>query len=343
MVSDEPDPAKDAAEAAVAAARPAVAALGPAPETYRYVDLTLGAWRPREAAMQLAAIVGVALAPGLDADPAASPIGTGRRGIDAAAVGDPIAFLAHDDAKRIVAALPAAATIVVLAPRHGRGLGTLNDWLFFYLRRMALALVVVGDEPAAVMARSAFERRAGVEAPPIGGPLAAFTGDQQRLLRFFPGLLPKAIAERFALDPAAAALVPVGPAHYLIPPAYRDSDPALSASALDAMEAAEVLDDGLRALAQTFCTAHFADSAALAGLAAAAFRSGEIDLARELAARARNVARDPTAAASADLLRQEIRLHQRRFAEILATPEPSRRAPADVRGRLAAVRLRAAI
>ena len=103
-------------------------------------------------------------------------------------------------------------------------------------------------------------------------------------MRFFPGLLPRTIAGRFAIDPAAAALVPVGASHFLIPPGYRDTDPATAAPALDAMEEVEALDAGLKALAQTFCTAHFADSAALAALASDAFHSGEFDLARELAA-----------------------------------------------------------
>ncbi len=57
-------------------------------EARRYVDLTLGAWRPREAAVQLATTLGIALGPGLPSDPATSPITIGRRGIDVGAVGD---------------------------------------------------------------------------------------------------------------------------------------------------------------------------------------------------------------------------------------------------------------
>lgn len=315
----------------------------PSAEVYRYIDLTLGAWRPREAATQLAATLGISLGPGLPPDRDTSPITVAIRGIDVGAAGDPIAVLAHDDARRIAAALPAAATVVILAPRHGRGIGTLNDWLFFFLRRFALSLVVIGDEPATAMARAAFERRRGIDPPPAGQPLAAFPPEHQRLLRFFPGRLPRTIAARFGIDTTTAALIPVGTSHWLIPPDYRDTDPANAAPTLDAMEEVEALDDGFKGLAQTFCTAHFADSAALATLAANAFHSGEVDLARELGARARNVARDPATAAAADLVRQEIRLHQRRFAEILATPEPSRRAPDALRANLATARLRAAI
>jgi len=353
-VAADPTPTEDAPAPPVAepvAADPPAAIAVPetaappaaAAEGHRYVDLTLGVWRPREAAVQIAATIGIALEPGLSPDPSSSPITNGLRAIDTGAIGDAIAFLTHDDARRITAALPAAATIVVLAPRHGRGIGTLNDWLFYFLRRFAVSLVVIGDEPATAMARSAFERRRGIDAPPTGKAIAEFSPEQQRLLRFFPGLLPRSIADRFGIAATAAALIPVGPSHFLIPPGYRDTDPAAAATALDAMEACEGLDDGLKALAQTFCTAHFADSGALVVLAARAFHSGEIDLAREVAARARNVARNPAEAATADLIRQEIRLHQHRFGEILATPEPSRRAPQALRTGLARARLRAGI
>lgn len=338
---EDTTPTTTASTAETPAALEAEGSAPAATESHRFVDLTLGAWRPREAAMQLAAMLGIALPAGLPAEPDASPVTIGRRSIDVGAVGDPIAFLAFDDARRIAAALPAAATIVVLAPRHGRGIGTHNDWLFHFLRRAALSLLVIGDEPPTAMARTVFERRRGVEPPPMGKAVAEFRPEQQRLLRFFPGLLPRAIAELFAIDAAAAALVSIGPSHFLIPPGYRDTDPASTPTALDAMEEAEPLDDGLKALAQTFCTAHFADSATLTALASRAFHAGEIDLARELAARARNVARDPASAASADLMRQTIRLHQRRFTEILATPEASRRAPDVLRAALAAGRLRA--
>ena len=307
------------------------------------VDLSLGAWRPREAAGQLALALGIDIGPGLPSDPANSPITLERRGLDVAATGDPVAVLCLEDARRIASVLPPTGTITILAPRFGRGLGTLNDWFFHFLRRTALQLSLVGPEPATVMARSAFERGEDGAAPPPGKAIETFPDEQQHLLRFFPGLLPRRIVARTGLDPSAAALMPVGAAHFLVPPAYRDTDPATAAATLDAMAALEELDDGFKALAETFCTAHFADSAALARLAADAFHSGETDLARELATRARVVARDPEAAAAADLVRQEIRLHQQRHAEILASPEPSRRASDRVRQRLAHLRLRAAI
>ena len=307
------------------------------------VDLSLGAWRPREAARQLALALGIDLGPGLPPDPANSPITLERRGLDVGATGDPVAFLCLEDARRIASALPPTGTITILAPRFGRGIGTLNDWFFHFLRRTALQLSLVGPEPATVMARAAFERSEDSAAPPPGEAIEAFPDEQQRLLRFFPGLLPRRIVTHAGLDASAAAIVPLGTSHFLVPPAYRDTDPATAATTLDAMAVLEELDEGFTALAQTFCTAHFADSEALARLAADAFHSGETDLARELATRARVVARVPEAAETADLVRQEIRLHQQRHAEILASPEPSRRASERTRQRLARLRLRAAI
>ena len=112
----------------------------------RFVDLVLGAWRPREAATQLAAALGIALRPGLDADPERPAITLGRDAIDVAATGDPVAFLVHDDAVRIARALPSAGAIVaVLTPRYTRAVGVLNDWLFFFLRRFGVSLAAIGD------------------------------------------------------------------------------------------------------------------------------------------------------------------------------------------------------
>lgn len=320
------------------------APAGARPATVRaVVDLTLGAWRPREAARQLALTLGVDLGPGLAAEAATSPITIERRGLDVAATGDPLAFLCFADARSIAAALPPTGTITILAPRFGRGIGTLNDWFFHFLRRTALQLALVGEEPPTAMARAAFEKADATAAPPPGQALDTFPEEHRRLLRFFPGLLPRTVVLQAGLEPAAASLVPVGTAHFLVPPAYRDTDPAAAATALDAMAALEERDDGFKALAETYCTAHFADSRALADLAARAYHSGEIDLARELATRARVVARDPESAAMAGAVRQEIRLHQGRHAEIMATPEPSRRASERVRQRLAQLRLRAGI
>src|SRR5579871_541847 len=97
------------------------------------VDLSLGAWRPREAALQLAAQTGVQLAPPFGDDTAhprepsiaeastaarqdrrngeaatamPNPISPDVREIDIAARGDPLVAAAFEDAARIAAALP---------------------------------------------------------------------------------------------------------------------------------------------------------------------------------------------------------------------------------------------
>ena len=331
------------ADAPVADVAPSAEGSTAADRLLHWIDLTLGAWRPREAASQLACRLGVDLGPGLPDDVQLSPVTVGLRAIDIDAIGDPVALQCHDDARRIADALPAAATVAVLAPRYGLPLGTFNDWFLHFLRRFAVSLVLLGDEPATVMARSAFERRKDMTAPSPGIALGSARPDQQATLRFFPGLLPRAIMERAGIEPERFALIPVGDDRYVIPPAYRDLDPLSAAARIDTMEELEAHDVGFAAFGQSFCTAHFADSERLSRLARGAFHSGEIDLARSLATRARNVARTPDAAAAADLIRQEIRLYQRRFNEIVANAEPSRRAPARIRDRLSAYRLRAEI
>ena len=59
MVAEEtPESAAPAAGTATSPAPAAEPATSAAPEAHRTVDLTLGAWRPREAATQLAAVRG---------------------------------------------------------------------------------------------------------------------------------------------------------------------------------------------------------------------------------------------------------------------------------------------
>ncbi len=303
-----------------------------------YVDLVLGAWRPWEAATQLAAALGVTLPPG----PARALSACDE--IDDAAVGDPLIFRAHAAAARIAAALPAAGVVVVLTPRFGLPLRHDNEWFFLFLKRRGIAIVFVGDEPeVTVIGRSVFERRGDVGEPPLGATLGALSPAQERLLRFFPGLLPRSLAEKQRIAIGDAFLVPVGPDHFLIPPGWRDSDPREAAPDLDAMADLEAADAGLASLAQRYCTAHFADSATLCGLSAAIEEGGALDIASELAERARQVALTPAEMATADIRRQEIRRRLGRAAQMLALPPPSRRASNEARHRLDRLKLGAAL
>ena len=310
------------------------------PGKVRYVDLTLGAWRPREAASQLAAGLGLTL---LGAEPASAFANPDTADIDIEAVGDPVLLRCHDDARRIAAALPTNAVVALLAPRYGLPLRYESEWFFLFLKRRGIAIALIGDEPtAAVTGRHVFERRRGVKEP-VAGESAELSPAQRRVLRFFPGLLPRSLATELEITVGSAFLVPVGPNHFLIPPALRDSDPRAAARDFDAMADLEARDDGLKALVESFCTAHFADVTAIVALSERMGEGGAADLARDLAERARQVARAPEEMAVADIRRQETRLARGWFPEMRSMPPPSRQTSEAVRKRLDRLKLQAAV
>jgi hypothetical protein len=301
----------------------------------RYLDFTLGAWRPREAAFQLAANLEVELRSLAPEDPERAVMAVGARSVDIDAEGDPTVVTAHDDAARIAKKLPGGAVVVVLSPRFGLPLRVENEWFFLFLRRLGISVTIIGDEPAiTTIASNPFERRRGIVPPEWIGRPELIAAEGLRLLRFFPGLLPRALAEKREVTSDAVGLAPAGRDFFLIPTGYRDKDPRDSARDFDAMAEIEAADDGFLAISQTFCTSYFADADRLAGLGREVFRRGGVDLARDLLARARAVARNPTDAARVDLHRQEVRIFERDFAAAAAAPDPSRRAPAELLPRL---------
>jgi hypothetical protein len=309
----------------------------------RYVDLILGAWRPREAAFQLAAELGIELRSLHADDPERALMTIGSRAIDVAAEGDPTIMTAHDDAARVGSALPVGGTVAVFAPFQGLSLRVENEWFFLFLRRRGISIAVIGEDPVTTIGKSLFERRRGITAPVRTMRPETLQPEQRRLLRVFPGLLPRALAERLRINPESAGLIPYGPAHFLIPASYRDREPRAASREFDAMAAIERLDDGLYALCQSFCTSYFADPAALADLSRRMFQGGSADLGLSLAERARAVARKPEDTALADLRRQEVRLFERRFGEILEAPEASPQAPPALRGRLGRLKIMGAV
>ncbi|MCB1497407.1 MAG: hypothetical protein KDJ86_16630 [Bauldia sp.] len=309
---------------------------GEEPAKVRYVDLALGAWRPHEAAAQLAAALSVTLP-----EPA-FPLSECDE-IDSRAAGDALVLHAHDAATRIARALPQNGIVAVLAPRFGLALRQDNEWFFHFLKRRGIAIVVIGDGPSlTLIGQSVFERRGGITEPRRGEPPRSMSEDQRRLLRLFPGLLPRSLADSRNIAIGDGFLVPVGTGYFLIPPAWRDTAPADAARDLDAMAALEDDDDGMAALAERYCTAHFADSEKLCELSQRFERAGSIDIALEMAERARHVARQPEAMAMADIRGQALRRRLARFDEMLAVPPPSRRVSEAVRSGLDRLRVRAA-
>ena len=168
----------------------------------RTVDLTLGAWRPREAAFQLAAQTGVALASLFPDDPERAVMDFGVRSIDVAATGDPLIMIAHDDAACIGPALPGGGLVAVLAPRDGLPLRVENEWFFTFLRRHGLSVALLGDDVPSALAKTPFERRRGLVAPEAPSAAPALSPEQRRILRFFPGLLPDSAGGQVRHQPA---------------------------------------------------------------------------------------------------------------------------------------------
>ncbi len=301
-----------------------------------FVDLVLGAWRPREAAAQLALALGVSLKRLPEDEPKQEILAHLRGMIDVEASGEPTVMRAYDDAARIAAELSAVSIVAMLAPRYGLPLRLENEWFFFFLRRMGVAIAAVGETPRFSIGNVLFEHRRIAEPDLPSRPWLPV--EQLQLLRFFPGLLPRRIAGAAKINVADAELIPAGPEHFLIPLIYRDRDPAATARDLDALANLEAEDEGLRAFCQTFCTGYFADSPGLAELARRRFGSGTVDLAASLAERARVVARSPQDAALADLRRQEILLAGRKYRDVATAPPPSLQAPQDLRDKLARLR-----
>lgn len=300
-----------------------------------YVDLVLGAWRPREAALQLAAGLGVELLPTRPPEPRAQSLAISAEAIDAAAQGDILVNQAWDDASRISAALFGGTVIAVLAPRFDLPLRADNEWFFHFLRRLDRAVVIIGDEPTMrAIAKSPFERRRSIVSPEWEVEPDKIGPERMRLLRLFPGLLPRPIAEAANLVDEEVSLISIGDDRFLVPISYRDTDPRTAADDFDALEDIEARDDGFKAIAQSYCTSYFADSATLTAMSLHCFRSGSRDLAQDLAARARSVARDPASVAQAELARHEMALSVRRFADVVAAARLSPRAPAADKERL---------
>src|ERR1700686_510238 len=118
------------------------------------VDLSLGAWRAREAAFQLAAETGVELAPLFADDPDRGFVSLAVRSIDVAARGDPLVMTAFGDAARIGPALPGGGVIAVLAPGHGLPIRAENEWFFTFLRRHGLSVALIGDDVPSALGKS---------------------------------------------------------------------------------------------------------------------------------------------------------------------------------------------
>jgi len=284
------------------------------------VDLLLGAWRARQAAREAAAQLGIELPPGHDR--AASIISAG---VDREARGEPTVLTAFDDARRVAAALSPGAEVVVLLPRFGLPLRDENDWFLRFLARQG----------ATVRRTGAGE---GLSAGLAGRRASGDDATLRSLLRFFPGLVANAFAERIGLDPNGAGLIAQTGGLWLIPPDCRDADPAGASAEIDRLARLDVADAGLMAFVQSFGGNLFIDPPRLAVVADQAFRDGSSEVALALLARARSGARSTVAAAEVDLAAFGISIFEHQFDAVAAAPDPSSRVPDELRRQILELR-----
>lgn len=298
------------------------------PTGIHYVDLALGSWRPREAARQLGVSLGIELDLSVYDVPPDSDLAFAAATADVDAGSDPLVTNAWQDACHIAAALPADVVVVVFAPQYDLPLRADNEWFFHFLRRLDRAIVVAGSEPKMrAVEKSPFEPRRNIVLPQWRPLPDGMDADSIRLLRLFPGLLPRQIAEAAGLGRAMLSLISVGGDYLLVPTACRDRDPRDCPFEFDALEDLENEDEGFKAFAQTYCTNQFADVAGLTDLGKRHFFSGSRDLGRDLVARAHSIAPDPAWLARTEILLLEMSLFERRFSEVVSAPQLSPRFP----------------
>lgn len=279
------------------------------PETLVETDLSMGAWSPRHAALEIAAQLGLNL-PALQGAAVDNIISAG---VDREAQGDGTLLAAHADARAIVAALPSGAAIRVSRPRFGLPLRADNRALLRYLAGFGAKLIFAG-------------RRGEPDWDAL-----------PRLLQIYPGLVPAAAIDAIGVDPDHPALTRTADGRYHIHPAARRTDPRGRPQLADLLARYEAADPRLAAYCQTLGSPLFIDAPALSALAQAAAATSS-DLALDLAERARQGARTPIDAATTELQLQGIRIFLHRFDAVAGTEDPSIKLPDALRDELLALK-----
>jgi len=277
------------------------------------VDLTLGAWRPRAAAHQLAAQAGVALAP-----PGVAPVFSAQAGagtdwaamvgtnIDAEARGPTQVLNADADAEALLPHLCADGPPIVIAWLPlAAGLPDDNGW---FLR-------ILGRRIAAGRGTLVLARREGGDAGDAGA------------ICLRPELLPADLAgDRAPGDyPLRGGQVLCCPARR--PPAW----PPAARAPFDRLCADRTAPPWLRAFAACHGSNYFVDVDVLTAYAAFCFGQGSGALALRYMGRARDCARDPTRRAAVVAGMQGMRIAGQEFAEAAAEPPPAANVPAPLR------------
>jgi hypothetical protein len=276
-----------------------------------YVDLSLGSWRPRHAAAELARQIGADLSPrysGPEQGPRDEPVDDALkaeligRGIDEETSGRSAPRLAHADANEIRDLLEQAdiECVVVLATRFGPRICEEDiHFLRFLGRSRGLAVVTVGidQRPAA-----------------------------SSMWGLYPGLIP----------PELAGLVPGGYLEVLpdgsamFDPFLRP-DPASAPKGMFGELAARCGSDGwVRAYCAVYGHNLFADTAFLLIVGTAAQFAGSDEIAQRLFDRAYTCGKTVLDKTLALARAQGLRIATGRFTEAAAAPRPNSSAPAEL-------------
>jgi hypothetical protein len=301
--------------ASVAEAR---ARVGGDPARTFAIDLTLGAWRARHAARELAVQTGTVL------DERATPydalearvggVDLGEvigAGVDAESRGDATMRIAYDDARRIARALPRDATILVFGPRFGAPRRPENDAFVRFMREFAIAVrEVVFDEGASDATHT------------VESALRAAKAD----VRY---LVPGCASDR--LD-AAEATVSIFPGNVrVIEPALRADPRRVPRALFDRLAADESKAWWVRAYAQLFGNNLYVEARELERVAWSTYLEGGVEVALDLLDRAIACAKTPFERALALARAQGVRIAALRYDEAARAPEPPPNVPAELR------------
>lgn len=303
-----------------------------------FVDLSLGGWRPRQAAVELAAQLGIPL-------PAPDDSGHGTAfdtespsyadiigsGVDAEARGDRSIIAAFHDATAIADSIASEPRpIFLFPPRFGLPWREENHWFVLFLARRLSAIdqfvTIITQHPEQLQLPAGSWH---IETTTLTGEeVAPCTGTG--LSAFVPGLVPKSLLRLPGIGEPPEGL-DLAHGLFLIAPEQRSDPRLVPRTTLDRFTGLMQGQPWERAFGQCFGNNLFVVSLELTDLAWQAFAQGSLELALELLERAVTCAKTPAEKAVCHARAQGIRIASQRFAEVAAVPEPARTLPFSLR------------
>lgn len=303
-----------------------------------FVDLSLGGWRPRQAAVELATQLGIAL-PVPDDSGHGTAFDTERpsyadiigSGVDAEARGDRSIIAAFHDAATITSSIASDPRPVFLfPPRFGLPWREENHWFVRFLARGLSGI----DQFVTVVDQSSEQQQL-----PAGSwhvETTTLTGEgippptEAGLSAFVPGLVPKGLLRLPGIGEPPEGL-DLAHGLFLIAPEQRSDPRVVPRTTLDRFTGLMQGQPWERAFGQCFGNNLFVASLELTDLAWQAFAQGSLELALEFLERAVTCAKTPAEKAVCHARAQGIRIASHRFAEVAAVPEPARTLPPALR------------